>query len=71
MYKLSEKEGKKIAIVDLLTEQSKLFWDLTQKTILKYKKERKKILFVVNKKWYSSSTICEDCGNVPRCENCW
>jgi len=70
MYKLSEKEWKKIAFVDLLTEQSKLFWDLTQKTILKYKKNGKNILFVVNKKWYSSSTICEDCGYVPKCKNC-
>jgi len=70
MYKLSEKEWKKIAIIDLLTEKSKFFWNLTQKTILKYKKEWKKILFVVNKKWYSSSSICVDCGNVPKCKNC-
>ncbi len=70
MYILSEKENKKIALVDLLTEQNKLFWDITQKTILKYKKEWKKILFITNRKWYTSSSLCLDCGNIPKCKNC-
>jgi len=70
MYILSEKKWKKIAIVDLLTEKSKLFWDLTIKSIRKYIKLNKKILFVVNRKGYTSSSICEDCGNIPKCEKC-
>jgi len=70
MYILSEKDNKKIALVDLLTEQSKIFWELTQKTILKYKKKWKKILFITNRKWYTSSSLCEDCGNIPKCKNC-
>ena len=70
MYKLLEKNQKKIAIVDLLTEPSKLFWVITEKTILKYKKEWKKILFVTNRKGYASSSICEDCWNIRKCNHC-
>jgi len=70
MYILSEKQWKKIAIVDMLTENSKLFWDVTLKTIKKYKKQWKKVLFVVNRKWYTSSSICENCGYINKCENC-
>lgn len=70
MYKLADIGNKKIAIVDLLSEKNKLFWDLTDKSIQKYIKLWKKILFVVNRKWYSSSSICEDCGYIPKCKNC-
>jgi len=70
MYKLLEKNWKKIALVDLLTEPSKLFWVITEKTIQKYKKEWKKILFVTNRKWYASSSICEDCWYISKCNNC-
>ncbi len=70
MYKLSDIENKKIALVDLLSEKNKLFWVLTDKSIKKYIKLWKKILFVANRKWYSSSSICEDCGNIPKCRNC-
>ena len=70
MYKLLEKEWKKIALVDLLSEQSRLFWDLTDKSLKKYIKNNKKILFITNRKWFSSSSICKDCGNIPKCEYC-
>lgn len=70
MYKLSNIDNKKIALVDLLTEKNKFFWELTEKTIKKYIKLWKKILFITNKKWYSSSTICQDCWYIPKCKNC-
>jgi len=70
MYIFSNVNWKKIALVDLLSEKNKLFWSLTEKTIKKYIKLWKKILFVTNKKWYSSSSICEDCWNIPKCKNC-
>jgi len=70
MYKLVERNGKKIALVDMLTEQSKLFSDLVKKTILKYKKLGKKILFITNRKGYTSSSMCLDCWFVPKCEFC-
>jgi len=70
MYILSNIEDKKIAIVDLLSEKNKLFWDITKKSIEKYIKLWKNILFITNKKWYSSSSICSDCWNIPKCKNC-
>jgi len=70
MYKLVETNWKKVALVDMLTEPSKLFSELTKKTILKYKKTWKKILFITNRKWYASWNLCLDCWFVPKCENC-
>ncbi len=70
MYILSEKNWKKIALVDMLTEQSKLFSLILEKTIKKYKKLWRKILFIVNRKGYTSSSICLDCGYVPKCDFC-
>ena len=70
MYQLSCINWKKIALVDMLSEPTKLFSELTKKTILKYKKLWKKILFVVGKKWYNTSYMCEDCGYIPKCDYC-
>ncbi len=70
MYKLSEINWKKIVIVDLLSEKNKLFGEVTIKTIFKYKRLWKKILFIVNRKWYSSSSLCTDCWYIPKCKFC-
>lgn len=70
MYTLSKIYGKKIALVDMLTETSSIFSDITHRTILKYKKSWKKILFISNRKWYSSSNLCLDCWFIPKCKNC-
>jgi len=70
MYKLSEVDWKKIALVDLLSEENKIFSELTKKTIKKYIKLWKKILFITNRKWYTSSFLCQDCWHIPKCEYC-
>ena len=70
MYILNSIENKKIAIIDLLTEKSGFFWNLTDKTIKKYIKLWKNILFITNKKWFSSSTICKDCWYILKCDYC-
>lgn len=70
MYILNNIKNKKIAIIDLLTEKSRFFWDLTDKTIRKYIKLWKNILFITNKKWFSSSTICKDCWYILKCDYC-
>ena len=70
MYILSEKKWKKIALVNLLAWPSRLFWELTDKSIKKYISNWKKILFITNRKWFSSSNICKDCGYIPRCKHC-
>lgn len=70
MYTLSKIQNKQIAVVDMLNEKNNLFSDIVHKTILKYKKNWKKILFVSNRKWYASSNLCLDCGHIPKCKNC-
>ena len=70
MYKLAEINWKKIALVDLLTEENKIFSDLVSKTIRKYSKLWKKILFITNRKWYASSFLCQDCWYIPKCTHC-
>ncbi len=70
MFKLYKSKGKKIAIVDLKKEKNKNFSELTMKTIKKYNKLGKKILFLINKKGYSTGVICNDCGSIPKCKNC-
>lgn len=69
-YELIEKNNKKIFLVDMRNEENKIFSDLTWKWINKYIKNWKKIAIIVNKKWYSSWTICNDCWYIPKCENC-
>jgi len=39
MYKLTTTKDKKIALVDMLTEQNTIFSNITEKTIEKYKKQ--------------------------------
>ncbi len=70
MYKLSEVDWKKIALVDMKNQQNSIFSNLLEKTILKYKSLNKKILFIVNKKGYNSSYMCLDCWWIPKCESC-
>lgn len=70
MYTLKNVWKKKIALVDLLTEKNVLFSNLLDKSIKKYNQAGKKILFITNKKWYSSSNICKDCWFVQKCKNC-
>jgi len=70
MYILSEKQWKKIALVNLLEWPGRLFWWLTDKTIKKYINLWKKILFITNRKWFTSSKICRDCGYIPKCNYC-
>ena len=70
MYKLTTTKDKKIALVDMLTEQNTVFSNVTEKTIIKYKKLWKKILFIANKKWYNTSHLCTDCWYIPKCHNC-
>ena len=70
MYTLHNTKDKKIAIVDLKDEPNKVFSVLVWNTIEKYSRLWKKIQIFVNKKWYSTWKICNDCWNVPKCKNC-
>ncbi len=51
-------------------EQNKIFSDIAWKWINKNLKQNKKIAIIVNKKWYSSGIICNECWYIPKCENC-
>jgi len=70
MYIQSQPQGKKVFLIDMKQEKDKVLANLTQKWIKKYIKDWKKILFLINKKWYSSGIICQDCGFVPKCSKC-
>ncbi len=69
-YETFEHQDKKIFLVDMRQEKNKIFSELTHKWIKKYIELWKKIWIIVNKKWYSTWIICEDCGYIPKCENC-
>jgi len=40
------------------------------KWMKKYIDQWKKIAIIVNKKWYSAGVLCQDCGYIPKCDNC-
>lgn len=63
-------KNKKIFLVDMRKETSKIFSDIAHKWLQKYIQSWKKIMIIVNKKWYSSWIICQDCWFVPKCERC-
>lgn len=69
-YEQFDHKDKKIFLVDMRKETSKIFSDIAFKWLQKYIKNWKKILILVNKKWFSSWIICQDCWFVPKCEKC-
>ena len=69
-YEQFTPNNKNIFLVDMTKEKNKIFSELTLKWIKKYLSLWKKIWIIVNKKWFSTGVICEDCWNVPKCKNC-
>lgn len=69
-YEEIKHNWEKVFLVDMKKENNKIFSELSFKWIKKHIKENKKILIIVNKKWHSSWIICQDCWNIPKCNNC-
>jgi primosomal protein N' (replication factor Y) len=61
---------QKIFLVNMTKETHPYFSQLCEKGIEKYSKEQKNITIIVNKKWYASGVLCQDCGHIPQCKNC-
>lgn len=59
-----------IFLIDMREERSYPFSALVHKWLEKYIRQKKRILFFVNKKWYASWTICAHCGHIPKCTHC-
>lgn len=69
-YELFEHNNKSIYLVDMRREENNFFSELFLKWFKKYLKQWKKIWIIVNKKWYSSGVMCQDCWYIPKCEKC-
>ncbi len=69
-YELFDHGQKKIYLINMLEEKNKVFSELVLWWIKKYINQWKKIAIIVNKKWYSSGVLCQDCGYIPKCDNC-
>lgn len=69
-YEQIIKNWKKVFLVDMRKENSHIFSELATKWIKKILNQNKKILILVNKKWYSNWSICKDCWFIPKCKNC-
>ncbi len=69
-YELIEKNNKKVFLIDMTKENNKTFSEIAWKWIKKYINQNKKIWIIVNKKWFSTWIICNDCWNIPKCSNC-
>lgn len=62
-------QNKNIYLIDMTREHG-YFSEMVQKGIEKYIKEQKKILLIINKKWFASWLLCTSCGHIPQCHNC-
>ena len=63
-------DQKKIFVIDMRTAPWYPFSELAEKWLAKYVKQGKKIAILVNKKGYATGTVCQECGHIPRCEQC-
>ena len=62
-------QNKNIYLIDMTREHG-YFSEMVQKGIAKYIKEQKKILLIINKKWFASWLLCTSCGYIPQCNQC-
>ena len=61
---------KNIFLVNMTRELNPYFSELCQSALKKYIKQRKNIVILSNKKWYSTGVLCQKCGHIPKCKNC-
>lgn len=69
-YEHIKKNWKNIFLVNLKEEKNKIFSEIVVKSISKHIKENKNITILVNKKWFSTWSICNQCWYIPKCKNC-
>lgn len=69
-YTHYEHDTKSIFLIDMVNELTKPWSELVQKWLTKFFREWKNVAILVNKKWYASWTICNECGFIPRCDQC-
>lgn len=65
-----EHPDKDIFLIDMRAERQYPFSALVEKWLRKYIQQGQKIAILTNKKGYATGTICQDCGHIPRCDNC-
>ena len=65
-----DNKTKKIFLVDMRKEVNYHFSELVKDGITKYIKHNKRIVILVNKKWFASWVICHHCWHTPQCNNC-
>jgi primosomal protein N' (replication factor Y) len=53
-----------------MTQEKWYFSEIVQQALTKNIEEKKKILLIVNKKWFASWLICQSCGHIPQCKQC-
>lgn len=61
---------KQVFSIDMREETTKPRSELVRKGVGKFLRDWKKVAFLVNKKWYATWTVCNECGFIPRCKNC-
>ncbi len=69
-YTHYEHDTKSIFLINMIDELTKPWSELVKKWLTKFLREWKNIAILVNKKWYASWTLCNDCWFIPRCKNC-
>lgn len=59
-----------VEVIDMRKESNPIFSRILKNAVIEnYRNNNQTILFL-NRRGYSSSLVCEDCGNIFRCPNC-
>ena len=78
LFKLKERYNKAsladISIIDMKTERAEKNYSLFSKTLIQKTKEEvekgRQVIYLINRRGYSSYTQCMECGEVIECKKC-